>query len=545
MAVKQPGLEGPLRRAAGTLLCALWLALSTSAGAEVPRRGSATAIPAIPEPAAGEVHDPHAHERKPVEMSPEAQPAVYRDDRFGPDPSYADTPYDPAAQLDIYGGKRRIDAPRPPIEWGYPMYQGGDIGPGIAIFGEKNLARPQLLAFGDLRLGAAYNDNGALDTGQMAARLNLNLDLRLTATERIHGFFRPFDRADKGRTTRYEFAGNQRRLTGKTEGLFDMEPEALFFEGDLGQIAAGITGNRNLVDMPIAFGLMPLLFQNGVWMEDAILGGAFTIPARNSPRFDISNMDVTFFGGFDRVTTRALREPNGQLDDQGAGVYGTAIFIETREAYIEMGYGYTHDTRAVGRGDFGYHNFTAAVTRRYLGKLSNSVRIIANIGQDPGQGLRQTADGWLFLLENSFITSLPYTLVPYANFFVGRDQPQSLARDFGSGGVLRNTGINFETDGLTGFPKLDDTANDTWGGALGLQYLFALDQQIVVEVAGLETFGPDNKLGRVARGHQVALGVRYQKPLSKRWIFRTDGILGARENDDDLAGVRVEMRMKF
>ena len=31
-----------------------------------------------------------------------------------------------------------------------------------------------------------------------------------------------------------------------------------------------------------------------------------------------------------------------------------------------------------------------------------------------------------------------------------------------------------ETDGLTGFPKLDDTGNDSFGGAIGVSYLFNL-----------------------------------------------------------------------
>ena len=171
--------------------------------------------------------------------------------------------------------------------------------------------------------------------------------------------------------------------------------------------------------------------------------------------------------------------------------------------------------------------------------------MIYNFNQDPGPGFAKTADGWLFLMENSWISSKPLTLVPYANFFVGSHKPQSLARDFGAGGVLKNTGINFETDGLTGFPKLDDTANDTYGGALGLEYLFALDQQVVFEVAGLKPFGRDNELGRVAKGSQFALGARYQRPLSKQWIFRSDVIYGIREHEQDLAGIRAELRLKF
>ena len=91
------------------------------------------------------------------------------------------------------------DVPRPVIEWGYPMYQEGPIGAGFDVWGSKNLFRPQLLVFGDWRFGLVHNDNGALDTSQIATRLNLNVDLRLTATERIHVFLRPFDRVDQGK----------------------------------------------------------------------------------------------------------------------------------------------------------------------------------------------------------------------------------------------------------------------------------------------------------------------------------------------------------
>ena len=81
-------------------------------------------------------------------------------------------------------------------------------------------------------------------------------------------------------------------------------------------------------------------------------------------------------------------------------------------------------------------------------------------------GSRQNADGFLVLFENSLITNRSQVLIPYFNLFFGFDRPQSLARAADAGGVLRNTGINFETDGLTGFPKLDDTTNNTWGGHL-------------------------------------------------------------------------------
>ena len=36
---------------------------------------------------------------------------------------------------------------------------------------------------------------------------------------------------------------------------------------------------------------------------------------------------------------------------------------------------------------------------------------------------------------------------------------------------------------LTGFPFLDDTGQNAYGGAIGVQYLFDLQQQLVFEVA--------------------------------------------------------------
>ena len=477
----------------------------------------------------------HEGHQAPPEMDPLARPSEFERDFFGSDPTYPDDVYDVAEQIKIYGGKTPFDEPRPILEWGYPLYSEGALGRTYTTFGEKNLLRPQLLVFGDFRSALAFNDNGNQEIGQLAARLNLNVDLKLTSTERIHMFLRPIDKNNN--FLRHEFFGNDH---GEFDFVLDGNLEALFFEGDIGAIQSGLTNEWATYDLPIAFGFMPLLFQNGLWVEDAFIGGAFTIPAKNSPKFDISNMDVTFFSGIDKVTSAAIKNADGQIEDSKSNVFGVTTFIETREGYFEGGYGYIDDKRNGGLSDFDYHNLTASWTKRYGGKISNSVRGFWALGQSPSGGNTQTADGFAILIENSLVTHKPLTLIPYANFFVGVDRPQPLIR--GNDGILKNTGIAFETDGLTGFPKIDSSGQDVYGFAVGIENLFDLSRQVVFEFATVQPFGGQSE---TVLGDQYALSARYQHNLNDRWILRADAMIGILDNADNLSGIRLEIRRKF
>ena len=79
----------------------------------------------------------------------------------------------------------------------------------------------------------------------------------------------------------------------------------------------------------------------------------------------------------------------------------------------------------------------------------------------------------------------------------------------------------------------------------GIEYLFALDQQLVAEFATVQTIGRDNAVDRNAAGPEYAIGVRYQLPLDKAWIVRADAMFGWRTADENLGGARLELRRKF
>ncbi len=472
------------------------------------------------------------------------------DSVFSEGPQYSPD-YNAEAEQKTYSGRTAVPKiQRPLLEIGRRLYDDGPLQASSNLMGEKNPSMFHLMVFGDLRTAVAYSDNAGADLGEAAAQLNLNVDIKLTSTERLHAFFRPL--TDEG-NTRCEFSGSIADANeDDCQFESDLEPLTYFFEGDLGAIVGGIIGRQNPFDLPITFGKIPLLFQNGIWVEDAFLGAAFTIPARNSPALDISNFDVTFFAGVDDVTSDALE---GTADDGEGQIYGVTAFLEAMKGYFEIGYGLTVDGQEGCERD--YHNATISFTRRYAGKVSNSVRVIGNFGQEEvkttvlsacrtGIGAKetQTADGIMVLLENSWITSNPTFVVPYLNLFYGQDRPQALAKNQG---LLQNTGILFEGDGaLTRFPAINDAGAFSYGGALGLEILGpALNWQVVLEVATSmknDDLADDPKSGVE---EATGVGIRAQMPLTNALIVRVNGMFADVKDGEDKSGATLEFRHKF
>ncbi|MCA9184589.1 MAG: hypothetical protein KDA99_03190 [Planctomycetales bacterium] len=473
----------------------------------------------------GDVQKPPSPTKSPAPREETGQPAGESCSPFIPDPDYGHLPYDPEAATWVYEGKLCNPTQRPLVEWGRGLYLPGELPPAINLGSDTNLIMPSFLVFGDFRTAAAYVDNGNRELGVWANRLNLDFDLRLTGTERLHAFWGPLDKAN--RFTRVEFDGDRFDLREE----FDKDFDTLFFEGDLGYIMAGFDNRFPAIDLPFVIGKYPMLYQNGIWFFDAVEAVSVTIPAKNSRILDWSNYDLTFFAILEDIDSPAFASDN---DARG---YGMAAFIEAYNGYIEAGYAFLDDQTGQG---LSYHNLALSYTRRYWHRVSNSIRVIVNAGQDPVAG-PQTADGQLLLVENALISSNPNFVVPYLNLFAGFGRPQAVASPFG---LLLNTGINFESDGLTGYPTLDPTANDTWGGALGVNLLGAgFTNQLILEAAMLQTRGNDPN--RNAKGDQYALGMRYQIPINWAWLVRMDAMYGWRDDEADLAGARMELRWKF
>jgi len=272
--------------------------------------------------------------------------------------------HDVCEEQRVYDDKHPVPVQRPLLELGRDFYGSGIRPPSETWLGETNLVHQQLYVYGDYRTGIAAGRNRAGRIDNWASRLNLDVDYRITSTERFHMFVGPLNQAANNT--------NVSLVDEKLEynEFYNLVPVTGFFEGDLGAIAGGMNGGSSPAEIPVTIGLVPLLFQNGIWMEDAATGFAVAVPARNSRLLNWSNFDATFFAIFDQ-----LNSPAFGADEHAAQAFGTAWFIDAYGGYIETGYAYLNDRKDLGRS---YHNATFSFTRRYLDRISNSVRVITD-----------------------------------------------------------------------------------------------------------------------------------------------------------------------
>ncbi|MGQ0699003.1 MAG: serine/threonine-protein kinase [Panacagrimonas sp.] len=252
-------------------------------------------------------------------------------------------------------------------------------------------------------------------------------------------------------------------------------------------------------------------------------GVSIGTPARNSPSLDIANYDITFFAGFDEVTSAALKT-DGKFEQHSATMYGLASFVERKGAYYEFDYGYLQDDNDDAPFDRSYHNVSFAASKRFGAFMSHSTRVVHNFGQDAGPGGVRTADGTALILENSFMTRLPYTLLPYLNLFYGDESPQSLARDPGGWRPAEKRGPQLRDRQPHGFPETGRHRRQR----LGRRPWPAIPVQ--PRSPGRARSGRPGPARR-SQGTRCRMGggLRFQQPFARQWIFRVDAIAGDRE----------------
>ena len=428
------------------------------------------------------------------------------------------------------------ERPKYLLELGNPYLGTGRIKPGVQL-PTGAVWQPSLIVFGTLRTALqSFDDDGTRFT-ELATRLDLFANLQLSGTERLVVGFRNFDQ--DGQFTSYILEPDPgdlafRNAFGDDGDRFRDELNAditsLYFEGDFGEIFPKLDrGDFGRSDIGFSIGRQPLLFQDGMLIQDSIDGVGLT---RNTLLPEgTSNFRATLFVGVDNIH----RNNRISLDAEMVALLTSTDF---RRSTVDADLVYVRSDEAAGDLIAGG---VSAVQR--LGTRNTTFRLLASHALD--RETLQGTDGALLFGELSWTPHYTDDLV-YFTGFVALDEFSSAARGPATGGPLGRAGINFAAVGLGSYgAPLSSRARDVAGGAFGYQKFYgaAKRRQLLAEV-GLRVGTASDVTDSVAGT------LRYQMAAGRRFVLVWDAFVGQRDGglfaeDQTLYGGRFELVVKF
>ncbi|MFQ5349270.1 MAG: hypothetical protein ACE5EG_02375 [Thermoanaerobaculia bacterium] len=439
------------------------------------------------------------------------------------------------------------ERPRYLLELGNPYLGTGRIKPGIHL-PTGAVWQPSLILFGTLRTALQSFDADGTRFTELASRLDLFANLQLSGTERLVVGFRTFDQ--EGRFTSYILEPDPgdpafRAAFGDDGDRFreelNAEIQSLYFEGDFGEIFPKLDADDfGRSDVGFSIGRQPLLFQDGILIQDSIDGIGLT---RNTllPQ-GTSNFRATLFVGTNEVH-------RANVEDRDAEMFALLTSTDVRRSTVDADLVYVRGGETTGDLVAGGVSFV-----QRIGTRNTTFRLLGSHAVD--QETAQAPDGALFFGELSWTPHYTDDLI-YFTGFVAVDEFSSAARGPASGGPLGRAGINFAAVGLGSYgAPLSSRARDVAGGAFGYQRFYgpAKRRQLLAEV-GLRVGTADDV------SDSVAATVRYQMAVGRRLVLVWDGFAARRQGDlvlvpgqspalqrapdVDLYGGRFELVVKF
>lgn len=418
-----------------------------------------------------------------------------------------------------------------PIEAGPAFLGTGKIGAGYEMPGGA-VWQPQLLIFGTLRTAVqAFDPTGNNDerVSDWSNRLDIFAEVEVSPTDRMVVGWRPIQ--NEG-----DFTGCRFEQNADCNGNFEAEPAVAFVEFNFGEVWPNLDPGEKLgLDIEISAGRQPLLFQDGILINDTVDSVAIT--RNNITIGPTTNTRISGIYGFNDV-----HRGNNRRDGRGNLA---ALVIETdfpaTTANLDMVYVESSD----GNDGDSFHAGLSFIQR--MGHFNTLFRALISESLDgepsSGGGSSAATDGGLLFAEINWVPPRTHDNV-YLNVFAGIDRFSSAVRDPTVGGPLGRTGVLFAAVGLGGYgAPLGNDVNDSAGAAIGYQkFLNSNRTWVLFEVGGRESWS-----GSGGAPGAVAGGVSVQQAVGQRFVARVDSFIGKREGEGDSPGwgARFEWLMKF
>jgi len=354
---------------------------------------------------------------------------------------------------------------------------------------------PQFVLYGGYEFGGiAYQEAGQRRDG-LSHQLLLDLDLRLTGTERFHMQFRPLGRGGTGGSF-YQFS--------EPDGYIDNStavPQNFWFEGELHSMFSSYLDPFAVRDINITAGKFPYAVHNQLLINDEILG---LIVSKNT----------LYVGSLSNVNVQAIYTPSDveNVADDNCRMYGFHTTLDHQRDFYEASYFFVETPDAPGRDQ----HFLAFSRTEFRGQLTWAGRTLFKFGDEAGTGY-----GHLFVLESNYTRVFDHqplgiqTAVAYSNLFYAGEGWNSAAQ--GGFNRLRST---FEVNPLVAV-SLGRTTAENYGASLGVQlFRHHEDESFSPEIA-FQTPGGDFVYGG---------GLRYQRKTGQRSFFEVLGVVNFSDN---------------
>ena len=394
------------------------------------------------------------------------------------------------------------EKPVPPMT-AYQEFLGADtIGSwdGLKWFGDNGFQwEPRLVASGSYEMFGLFLEQGGTRQESVGHQLIVDLDLRLTATERAHVQFRPFGRRNTG--------GSFFRLDHPS-GYDDNStgiPDRWWIEGEFYSLFGGLIDDQfTPLDYHITLGKVPYAVHNSLLINDEVTG---VIVNKNTllipPLSNLNLQGVYFFDDVDTATPRST-----ELVGMHASADWRNAFLEGTVAYVSHSDDANFDSR-----------YAAVSATQFFGPVTLAGRALFKDGDEAGTG-----DGSLFVVESNLTRLAPHEVrcatgiehaVFYGNFFKATSGWSPI-----SGANFNRLRSSFAIDPLIRIGQGLSPA-DTVGASLGAQ-LFRdhEDESITPEIAW------EQPLGESVWG----LGLRWQRKLGPQVFLDASGIISWSDN---------------
>jgi len=352
---------------------------------------------------------------------------------------------------------------------------------------------PRFVGYGSYEVFGMFLEQGGTRQDGIGHQLVVDLDLRITGTERAHVQFRPLGERNTG--------GSIYRLDDPThyEDNSTGIPDRWWVEGEFYSLFGGLIDDQfTPLDYHVTAGKVPYSLHNALLVNDEMTGVILTKNTLIIP--PLSNLLIQGFYFFDDVDARTPRSADL------VGVHAQAdwrhLFLEATFAYVSHSASSAYDSR-----------YAAVSATKFFGPLSLAGRGFWKGGDDAGIG-----DGALFVLESNLSRVMSddvtcwtgiESAVLYANAFHADSGWNPIA-----GANYNRLRSTFAVNPLVRIGQGFDPA-ETVGATLGVQ-LFRHDED--------ESFTPEFAWEEL-RGEAVwGAGLRWQRKLSPRVYLDVNGL---------------------